>query len=51
MTKRVDVRRVLALFRPYVVQQALVLICILVISLLGLVPPILTKFKLLPFHY
>jgi ATP-binding cassette subfamily B protein len=43
VTKRVDVRRILAFFRPYVVQQALVLVCIFVVSLLGLLPPLFTK--------
>ena len=43
VTKRVDVRRIMALFRPYLVQQALVLVCIFVISLLGLMPPLFTK--------
>jgi ATP-binding cassette subfamily B protein len=43
VTKRVDVRRILAFFRPYLLQQALVLACIFVISLLGLLPPLFTK--------
>jgi ATP-binding cassette subfamily B protein len=43
VTKRVDVRRILAFFRPYRLQQALVLVCIFVISLLGLLPPLFTK--------
>jgi len=43
VTKRVDVRRILAFFRPYLPQQALVLVCIFVISLLGLLPPLFTK--------
>jgi ATP-binding cassette subfamily B protein len=43
VTKRVDVRRILAFFRPYLLQQALVLVCIFVISLLGLLPPLFTK--------
>ncbi|HEY6234367.1 MAG TPA: ABC transporter ATP-binding protein [Candidatus Elarobacter sp.] len=43
MTKRVDVRRILAFFRPYFVQQALVLVCIFAVSLLGLLPPLFTK--------
>jgi ATP-binding cassette subfamily B protein len=43
VTKRVDVRRILAFFRPYVVQQALVLVCIFAVSLLGLLPPLFTK--------
>jgi len=43
VTKRVDVRRILAFFRPYLVQQALVLVCIFLVSLLGLLPPLFTK--------
>jgi ATP-binding cassette subfamily B protein len=43
VTKRVDVRRILAFFRPYLVQQALVLVCIFAVSLLGLLPPLFTK--------
>jgi len=43
VTKRVDARRILAFFRPYLVQQALVLVCIFVVSLLGLLPPLFTK--------
>jgi len=43
VTKRVDVRRILAFFRPYVLQQALVLVCIFTGSLLGLLPPLFTK--------
>jgi ATP-binding cassette, subfamily B, bacterial len=43
VTKRVDVRRILAFFRPYRLQQALVLVCIFVIALLGLLPPLFTK--------
>jgi ATP-binding cassette subfamily B protein len=43
VTKRVDVRRILAFFRPYRVQQALVLVCIFVVALLGLLPPLFTK--------
>ncbi|MDP9106436.1 MAG: ABC transporter ATP-binding protein/permease [Candidatus Eremiobacteraeota bacterium] len=43
VTKRVDARRILAFFRPYLVQQALVLVCIFVGSLLGLMPPLFTK--------
>src|SRR5947209_842993 len=43
VTKRVDVRRILAFFRPYLLQQALVLACIFVVSLLGLLPPLFTK--------
>ena len=43
VTKRVDARRIVAFFRPYLVQQALVLVCIFVVSLLGLLPPLFTK--------
>ncbi len=43
VTKRVDARRIAAFFRPYLVQQALVLVCIFVGSLLGLMPPLFTK--------
>ncbi len=43
VTKRVDVRRIMAFFRPYLGQQALVLVCIFLISLLGLMPPLFTK--------
>ncbi|MBV8118048.1 MAG: ABC transporter ATP-binding protein, partial [Candidatus Eremiobacteraeota bacterium] len=43
VTKRVDLRRILAFFRPYLWQQALVLICIFVVSLIGLAPPLFTK--------
>jgi ATP-binding cassette, subfamily B, bacterial len=43
VTRRVDVRRIMAFFRPYLVQQALVLVCIFLISLLGLMPPLFTK--------
>ena len=43
VTKRVDVRRILAFFRPYTVQESLVLVCILVVALLGLLPPLFTK--------
>ena len=43
VTKRVDARRILAFFRPYRLQQALVLVCIFTISLAGLLPPLFTK--------
>ncbi|MEO7039217.1 MAG: ABC transporter ATP-binding protein, partial [Candidatus Elarobacter sp.] len=42
MTRRVDLRRILAFFRPYLRQEALVLVCILVVSLLGLLTPLFT---------
>ncbi|MDB5040667.1 MAG: transporter [Candidatus Eremiobacteraeota bacterium] len=43
VTRRVELRRILALFRPYVREQALVLVCIFIGSLLGLLPPLFTK--------
>jgi ATP-binding cassette subfamily B protein len=43
VTKRVDLRRILAFFRPYWLQEALVLACIFVVSLIGLAPPLLTR--------
>ncbi|GAC1573334.1 MAG: ABC transporter ATP-binding protein [Candidatus Elarobacter sp.] len=43
VTRRVDVRRILAFFRPYLRQEALVLVCIMLGSLLGLLPPLFTK--------
>src|SRR6202163_1279863 len=42
VTKRVDLRRILAFFRPYWLQEALVLACIFVVSLIGLLPPLFT---------
>src|ERR1700681_4835743 len=43
VTKRVDLRRILAFFRPYWLQEALVLACIFLVSLIGLAPPLLTR--------
>ncbi|WP_317996489.1 ABC transporter ATP-binding protein [Vulcanimicrobium alpinum] len=43
MTRRVELRRILAFFRPYLAQETLVLVCILVGALLGLLPPLFTK--------
>jgi ATP-binding cassette subfamily B protein len=43
VTKRVDLRRILAFFRPYLPQEAQVLACILVVALLGLLPPLFTR--------
>ncbi|MEA2722040.1 MAG: ATP-binding cassette, subfamily bacterial [Candidatus Eremiobacteraeota bacterium] len=43
VTRRVDVRRIAAFFRPYLVQEAMVLVCILVVALLGILPPLFTK--------
>ncbi|TAM76478.1 ABC transporter ATP-binding protein [bacterium] len=40
---RVDLRRVLRFFAPYWRQEALVLVCILVTSALGQLPPLFTK--------
>jgi ATP-binding cassette subfamily B protein len=42
VTRRVELRRILAFFRPYVVEESLVLVCILIGSLLGLLPPLFT---------
>jgi ATP-binding cassette, subfamily B, bacterial len=42
VTRRVELRRILALFRPYLKEQWLVLVCILVGALLGLLPPLFT---------
>jgi ATP-binding cassette, subfamily B, bacterial len=42
VTRRVELRRILALFRPYLKEQALVLVCIFIGSLLGLLPPLFT---------
>ena len=53
VTRRVDVRRILAFFRPYVYQEVQVLACILVVSLLGLLPPLFTMWlidKAIPSH-
>lgn len=41
--KRVDLRRILAYFAPYWRQELLVLVCILLTSVLGLLPPYFTK--------
>jgi ATP-binding cassette subfamily B protein len=43
VTKRVDLRRILAFFRPYVVQESTVLVCILLVALLGVAPPLFTR--------
>ncbi len=53
VTRRVDLRRIAAFFRPYWLQQGLVLVCILVVALLGLLPPLLTKWLIdtaIPHH-
>jgi ATP-binding cassette subfamily B protein len=43
VTRRVDLRRILAFFRPYLVQETLVLVCIMIVAVLGLLPPLFTK--------
>ena len=53
VTRRVDLRRILAFFRPYVFQEAQVLACIVVVSLLGLLPPLFTMWlidRAIPSH-
>ena len=42
-TRKVDARRILAFFKPYALQQTLVLVCIVVGALLGLLPILFTK--------
>jgi ATP-binding cassette, subfamily B, bacterial len=42
-TRKVDLRRILALFRPYLREEALVLVCIFIGALLGLLPALFTK--------
>src|ERR1700761_7398833 len=41
--RRADWRRIGAFFKPYWRQEALILICIVVVSLIGLFPPLFTK--------
>jgi ATP-binding cassette, subfamily B, bacterial len=41
--KHVELRRILAYFAPYWRQEALVLVCIFIVSALGALPPYLTK--------
>ena len=43
VTKRIDLRRILAFFRPYLMQESTVLVCILLVALLGLAPPLFTR--------
>ncbi len=43
VTGKVNVRRILAFFKPYTAQNALILVCILAGALLGLLPPLYTK--------
>ncbi len=53
MPRKVQLRRILAFFKPYVRQEAMVLVCILVIAALGLLPPLFTKWLIddaLPNH-
>ncbi len=51
--KKIDWRRLGNLFAPYWRQEVLVLVCILVVALLGLIPPLCTKWLIddaLPQH-
>jgi len=41
--RAVDFRRIVAFFRPYWAQETAVLVCILVVAVLGLAQPLLTK--------
>jgi len=41
--RKADWRRIDAFFRPYWRQVALILVCIVVVSLIGLLPPLFTK--------
>ncbi|HZO95296.1 MAG TPA: ABC transporter ATP-binding protein [Candidatus Baltobacteraceae bacterium] len=53
VTKRVDLRRIGAFFKPYWLQQSVVLVCILAGALLGLLPPLFTKWlidRAIPAH-
>ena len=43
ISRRVEYRRILAFFRPYVREEIAVLACILVVALLGLLPPLFTR--------
>jgi ATP-binding cassette subfamily B protein len=43
VTKRVDLRRIVAFFKPYWAQEGLVLACIFAGALLGLLPPLFTR--------
>jgi ATP-binding cassette subfamily B protein len=43
MRRRVEWRRLWALFRPYLRQEVLMLVSVIAINLLGLLPPICTK--------
>jgi len=53
VTRRVELRRILALFRPYLPQESFVLACILLGALLGLLPPLFTMWlidRAIPAH-
>jgi ATP-binding cassette subfamily B protein len=41
--RKVDLRRIARFFAPYWREEALILLCIVVVSLLGLLPPLFTK--------
>jgi ATP-binding cassette subfamily B protein len=41
--RKADWRRIGAFFRPYLAQVVLILVCILAVSLIGLLPPLFTK--------
>ncbi|HEY0797521.1 MAG TPA: ABC transporter ATP-binding protein, partial [Candidatus Baltobacteraceae bacterium] len=43
ITRRVDWRRILALFAPYRREAVLMLLCIFIVAILGLGPPLFTK--------
>ena len=43
VNRAVDWRRVAGFFKPYLAQETAVLVCILVVALLGLLPPLVTK--------
>jgi ATP-binding cassette subfamily B protein len=41
--RKVDMRRIASFFAPYWREEAFILICIVIVSVLGLLPPLLTK--------
>jgi ATP-binding cassette, subfamily B, bacterial len=43
VNRAVEWRRIVAFFRPYWAQEAAVLVCILLVAVLGLAPPVITK--------
>src|SRR5271154_1616346 len=43
VTRKVEWRRIIAFFLPYWRQEALVLVCIVIVALLGLLPPLFTR--------